>query len=83
MPVKDGRWISRSQFLAEKQAATPDEPEAEPTVEAEDAPKAKRQRKSRKAAEAAVADATGVDVSLDEPVVPADADEAETAEEDA
>jgi len=73
MPVRNGKWVSwftvkeAAKQLAE---AAPEEPEPEPEPE----PKARRPRRSKVAAEAAIADATGAEVTLDEPVLLVDAD---------
>ncbi len=66
MPIRDGRWVSREKLAAEKAAEKAAEAEATPEVEDEE-PKAKarKPRRSRKAAEAAISNATGEDVSLD------------------
>jgi len=65
MPVRDGRWISFSTLAklgvaakAAAEAAAPDEPATQ------NEPTQKRTRRSRKAVEAAILDATGIEVEV-------------------
>ena len=63
MPVRDGLWVSHAKIAAEKAATKAAEPEA---VEAR-APSTKvtPKRRTSRAAQAAIKDATGVEVELD------------------
>ncbi len=67
MPVRDGRWISTEHYLAlakeRKDALAQEEPNAVPEAEA---PKPKRARRSRRAAEAALTEATGLTIDLED-----------------
>lgn len=65
MPIREGRWISFSTLArlevaanAAAEAAAPDEPATQ------DASTQKRTRRSRKAVEAAILDATGIEVEV-------------------
>jgi len=71
MPNRNGRWESWETRLAREKAEAPTEEESSTTVPTKDQPKAKRARRTNKAAADAIAEATGVAVSLDpEPITP-------------
>ena len=73
MPVRNGRWVSWAKIIETANTinagTTPpveeDEPEPEPVATS----KPRRSRAARRSAEAAVKEATGVEVSLDEIVM--------------
>lgn len=73
MPVVDGRWVSPSKYKALEderiKAAREAAAQEDPTSVADErtvAPKPKRSRRSTKAAEAALAKATGLDITLED-----------------
>ena len=62
MPVREGRWVPWREVLAQK-AAVAAPPAEEPTAEAKPGSRPKR---SQKAVEAAITDATGVFITMDD-----------------
>lgn len=69
MPVIDGRWVSPGRYAAIEKAAIESPAAEEPNDMADDrneAPKPKRSRRSKQAAEAALATATGLDITLED-----------------
>lgn len=82
MPVRNGRWISLSKIEAEKVASASVEADEPAEVEQKGA-KPKRKPRNAKAAEAAIADATGVAVTIDGADEPAESGDETGADEPA
>lgn len=72
MPVRDGRWVSWDSIKAQEKAAKAVAAQDAPVEEQPgDAPVAVPSRRNTAAAEAAIADATGVQVTLGEQLLAA------------
>jgi hypothetical protein len=66
MPARNGKWVSWATIEAEKKAQQVVVDTAEPEADTEADPAAKKSRRSPKAAEAAIAEATGVQLTIDD-----------------